>query len=157
MATYLPPPAFAHSSPKNYIYYPLPFPDVLFGLPTPQIVYSNGVVPPPVVYLPPSVSERRFQVVPDLSPRPLLPLTAPIPQALAPRVPELPPIPITTYPEMPVQPEAFEEALLPISEIITPKPYRSDGKYAATNPGNYTGMYQTVNAPTFQFPKTLTQ
>ncbi|MCX5921579.1 MAG: hypothetical protein NTW61_09775 [Candidatus Melainabacteria bacterium] len=146
---------FQHLSPKGSPNYPLPSPEVLFGS-----LQPIGSVPSPngCYYLPEGMGHRvTSPTTPNLTPHPAASLTAPVPHSLRPRVPELPPMPLLIYPESPLLPEAFQEPLLPIEEIITPRPYRGNGKYLAANPGNYTGMYQTVNSPTFPFPKDLSR
>ncbi|MCS6267650.1 MAG: hypothetical protein H2174_08810 [Vampirovibrio sp.] len=146
---------FQHLSPKGSLNYPLPPPEILFGDLKPAGSNPTGLGP---YYLPEGVSYRStFPTTPNLTPHPAVSLNAPIPHPLPPRVPELPPIPITTYPESPTMPEAFQEELLPIEEIITPRPYRGNGQYWAANPGNYMGMYETVNSPAFPFPKDLSR
>jgi hypothetical protein len=146
--------SFQHLSPKGSPNYPLPPPEVLFG--SLKLAPANPYTQE-TYYLPEGVSYRStFPVSPNLTPHPAVSLEAPLPHSLPPRVAELPPIPITTYPESPPVPEAFQEELLPIEEIITPRPYRGDEKYLA-NLGNYMGMYETVNSPAFPFPKDLSR
>jgi hypothetical protein len=142
-------------SPKGSVNYPLPAANVLFGLPNPAGAVPTNHSP---LYLPEGQGHRADRGISvSLSPRPALPLTEPLPHSLSPRVPELPPLPITVYPESPMIPIPFQEGLLPIEEILTPKPYRGNAKYAASNPGNYMGMNQTVQSPTFEYPKDLTR
>jgi hypothetical protein len=68
-------------------------------------------------------------------------------------VPQLPPLPITLYPESPLLPDAIKAGFLPLDEIIPPIPYKGTGGYVGPNPSHYTGMYETVTSPTFEFPK----